>query len=94
MSRPQKLPDFVYLPPEFVGLYAQQTRKGVYNLLSFELVWKDRYEFLEKRGYLLRPRYHPKWEPSWLGTNITPDFCEDSIKSSVRFMHWYLSKGG
>ncbi|KAL1945400.1 hypothetical protein VTO73DRAFT_2251 [Trametes versicolor] len=31
---------------------------------------------------MLRPRYHPKWEPSWTGTYIAPDFCEDSIRPS------------
>ncbi|KAJ7019349.1 hypothetical protein C8F04DRAFT_336368 [Mycena alexandri] len=30
-----------------------------------EQLWADSYEFLLSRGYRLRPRYHPRWVPSW-----------------------------
>jgi hypothetical protein len=26
-----------------------------------ELWWRDRYTDIEKKGYRLRPRYHPRW---------------------------------
>lgn len=32
-----------------------------------ELYWRDRQQFLESRGYQLRPRYRPNWKPSWRG---------------------------
>ncbi|KAI0794637.1 hypothetical protein C8Q74DRAFT_587494 [Fomes fomentarius] len=36
---------------------------------------------LETRGYRLRPRYHPTWTPSWIGTNRDSDqtYCEDGL---------------
>ncbi|KII88223.1 hypothetical protein PLICRDRAFT_175846 [Plicaturopsis crispa FD-325 SS-3] len=37
----------------------------------------------KKRGYILRRRYEPNWTPSWLGTNLDPLSCEDSIKPTV-----------
>jgi len=36
--------------------------------------WVERQEALEAVGYMLRPRYRPGWEPSWLATN--KDFCD------------------
>ncbi|KAI0294570.1 hypothetical protein BC826DRAFT_1011363 [Russula brevipes] len=30
--------------------------------------WVERQEALERAGYMLRPRYHPGWKPSWEGT--------------------------
>ncbi|KAI0645026.1 kinase-like domain-containing protein [Trametes meyenii] len=74
------LPDYVYVSAEIAQRHAEQTRKGLYDLLPTEIPWKDRYEYLQERGYKLRPRYHPKWRPSWMGTKIAPNFCEDSIK--------------
>ncbi|KAI0645028.1 kinase-like domain-containing protein [Trametes meyenii] len=77
---PDKLPSYVFLPPEFAQWNAEQTRKGLYGLLTSEIAWRDRYDFLYRRGYKLRPRYHPEWKPSWMGTNVSPEFCEDSIR--------------
>ncbi|KAI0669462.1 kinase-like domain-containing protein [Trametes maxima] len=85
ISRPKNLPDYVFLPPEVAKRHAENTRNGLYNLLPSEVSWKNRYDFLKARGYLLRPRYHPEWKPSWTGTNIAPEFCEDSIK--IRHFH-------
>ncbi|KZO95051.1 hypothetical protein CALVIDRAFT_483433 [Calocera viscosa TUFC12733] len=34
---------------------------------------------LESVGYMLRPRYHPGWVGSWLGTRRKAETCEDSI---------------
>jgi hypothetical protein len=31
--------------------------------------WIERQEALEQAGYMLRPRYRPGWQPSWIGTN-------------------------
>jgi len=35
------------------------------TLVASEEWWRDHYGDLESRGYRLRPRYHPSWEPSW-----------------------------
>ena len=67
------------MSPEAAERYAQDTASGFYDLLEAEVYWRDRYAFLQESGYVLRPRYHPEWKPSWTGTNRDPMFCEDSI---------------
>ncbi|KIK55650.1 hypothetical protein GYMLUDRAFT_47614 [Collybiopsis luxurians FD-317 M1] len=47
------------------------------DLLEFEVFWRDHYEWLRDRGYVLRPRYRPGWVASWVGTNTFPFDCED-----------------
>lgn len=59
------------------------TKSGVWGLGVGEKWWRDRFEFLEERGYVLRPRYRPWWKPSWLGTNLNPFDCEDSKRLLV-----------
>ena len=29
-------------------------------------IWVEHYFYLRDHGYLLRPRYHPDWIPTWL----------------------------
>lgn len=55
------------------------------RLQDHEVVWRDRYAFLQERGYLLRPRYNPKWIPSWTreGLYTLPDYREDAITLPV-----------
>ncbi|KAK7691431.1 hypothetical protein QCA50_004830 [Cerrena zonata] len=77
------LPSYALAPPDLVELYRKQTEDGHWDLLSFEVFWRERYDYLKARGYLLRPRFQPGWTPSWLGTNRTPTFCEDSISSMI-----------
>ncbi|GBE79228.1 hypothetical protein SCP_0204250 [Sparassis crispa] len=48
-------------------------------LRPWEARWRDRQQFLEAHGYMLRPRYHPGWTPSWGGTGKHPLFYEDAI---------------
>jgi hypothetical protein len=60
----------------------------IHNLYSSEVskheeIWRDRYVFLLDRGLKLRVRYRPGWIPSWLGTSLDPENCEDSIRKSV-----------
>ena len=45
--------------------------------LTREFFWRDHYTWLQEQGYLLRPRYHPDWKPSWAGTKKNPRNCED-----------------
>ncbi|KAJ2986031.1 hypothetical protein NUW54_g9929 [Trametes sanguinea] len=77
--KPKRLPHHVYLSEASVDHYTQSTLKGHYGLLPAEVFWRDRQQFLYDAGYVLRPRYWPNWQPSWLGTNLRPTFCEDSI---------------
>ncbi|KAI0364009.1 kinase-like protein [Pilatotrama ljubarskyi] len=79
MTRQKNLPDYVFVPPDLAQRYAEVTHRGRYDLLPSEVEWRDRQEYLLQRGYLLRPRYSKDWQPSWIGTNIAPHFCEDSI---------------
>ncbi|KAM5533173.1 hypothetical protein V8D89_013129 [Ganoderma adspersum] len=45
--------------------------------LTREFFWRDHYTWLQEQGYVLRPRYHPYWKPSWAGTKKDSDYCED-----------------
>ncbi|KAI0077834.1 hypothetical protein K474DRAFT_1674588 [Panus rudis PR-1116 ss-1] len=76
-----KLPGYAVCGPEKARFFAKRTQDGVYNLASWEVEWRDRAIFLRSRGYLLRPRYQPGWQPSWINTNRDPHFCEDSIRT-------------
>lgn len=42
-----------------------------------EVWWRQQYEWLKIRGYLLRPRYAPDWVPSWEGSKRHALNCED-----------------
>ncbi|TBU39410.1 kinase-like domain-containing protein [Dichomitus squalens] len=78
-ATPARLPRYAYVDAESAARHAKDTEDGLYRLLPGEIYWKDRYFFLDGCGYTLRPRYHPEWRPSWIGTNRDPMFCEDSI---------------
>ena len=84
---PTRLPRYAYVTPESAARYAKSTAAGVYDLLPGEIYWKDRYFFLDARGYTLRARYHPDWKPSWIGTDRNPTFCEDSIALTVCWVY-------
>ncbi|RPD52343.1 hypothetical protein L227DRAFT_537172 [Lentinus tigrinus ALCF2SS1-6] len=61
-----------------------QTDPAKRGLLSErEIFWRDRHDWLKKRGYELRPRFRPGWTPSWKGTKKTIISCEDGM----RLMH-------
>lgn len=47
------------------------------DLSESERYWRDRKIWLEEKGYMLRPRYHPEWTPSWKNTEKNPTDCED-----------------
>ncbi|KAH0828134.1 hypothetical protein J3R83DRAFT_3809 [Lanmaoa asiatica] len=48
------------------------------ELDSRETWWRDHYEQLKARGYVLRPRYTPNWVPSWKNAeNKSWADCED-----------------
>ena len=53
------------------------------GLLRGEEFWRDRYHWFKEQGYILRPRYHPEWVPSWKGTNDVPLKYEDGMSTMV-----------
>ncbi|KAH9941292.1 kinase-like domain-containing protein [Epithele typhae] len=55
-------------------------------LFPNEVQWRDHQQWLEKHGYLLRPRLRPGWVPSWTGTKKLWVFCEDGRPISVRLL--------
>ena len=50
-----------------------------------ETWWVERQEALERTGYLLRPRYHPGWKPSWAGTGKLCFDFEDGLMQRVGY---------
>ncbi|OJT09381.1 hypothetical protein TRAPUB_14163 [Trametes pubescens] len=46
---------------------ASNSEDAFCRLSTEELYWRDHQEFLESRGYMLRPRYNRGWIPSWRG---------------------------
>lgn len=77
-------PFYAVCSPEQAERFRERTEEGLWDLLAWEVFWRERYDYLQSRGYLLRPRFRPGWTPSWLGTNHNPHYCEDSICSMVR----------
>ena len=47
------------------------------QLGELETWWAERQKALEDAGYMLRPRYHKDWKPSWIGTKKYYLNCED-----------------
>lgn len=50
-----------------------------YGLREQEKGWRFFQPFLKKKGYELRRRYQPGWIGSWIGHDVDPLTCEDSI---------------
>ncbi|KAJ7147583.1 hypothetical protein C8R43DRAFT_1097128 [Mycena crocata] len=46
-------------------------------LLPYEIWWRDRQQWLETRGYMLRPRFRPGWTPSWIAQKTFSVMVED-----------------
>ena len=55
-----------------------------------EVFWRDRYDFLRKAGYTLRPRYKPDWIPSWKTSGKRIIDCEDVVTVRVRLFPRYI----
>ncbi|KAI0734963.1 hypothetical protein C8Q72DRAFT_964728 [Fomitopsis betulina] len=49
------------------------------TLGAWEAAWRDKQRFLQSRGYMLRPRYHPDWVPSWRTSDVKVYNAEDSV---------------
>ncbi|KAI0827734.1 kinase-like domain-containing protein [Trametes gibbosa] len=76
-----RLPSYVFVSPASAEDYLKMTERGTYGLTPCEKTWRDKQPHLLKKGYALRPRYALDWKPSWIGTNLDPHYCEDSITS-------------
>jgi len=48
-----------------VGRIVGQASRESGTLFGSELWWREHYHDIEDQGYVLRPRYHPNWVPSW-----------------------------
>ena len=53
------------------------------TLFRNEEWWRDQYYEIYNHGYELRPRYHPNWEPSWIGLGKDFFAVEDGQPSIV-----------
>jgi len=85
MGKQKRLPRHMRaFDEEEIEEFRKRTAAGRYNLLPAEIWWRERSELLEEHGYQLRPRLRPGWEPSWLGTERNPMYCEDSLNLSRR----------
>ena len=50
-----------------------------------EAWWRDHQQWLAEHGYMLRPRYRPGWQPSWITDPRKPKYeCEDMDPPIVR----------
>ena len=53
---------------------------SVSTLTPGEAKWRDRQRYFETQGYMLRPRYHPDWVPSWKkDSKLSSLDAEDSL---------------
>lgn len=60
-------------------------------LVHGEAFWRDHKNWLEERGYMLRPRYDPDWVPSWQKDptkNTSFRHCEDGQNLYVSATCW------
>ncbi|KAL5492954.1 hypothetical protein ACEPAI_4402 [Sanghuangporus weigelae] len=57
------------------------TTRIPFDLNSGERWWRDRYSFLMKYGYQLRPRFRPGWTPTWVRKKKDPLLCEDGYRN-------------
>lgn len=56
------------------------------RMQDFEVAWQQRQPSLARHGYMLRPRYHPDWVPSWKNKpDWNPMNCEDFHPLPVRY---------
>ncbi|KAL1713756.1 hypothetical protein EV715DRAFT_267062 [Schizophyllum commune] len=62
--------------------------RTVSTIWDSERWWIDHQPWLESRGYMLRPRYRPGWEPSWHSEKDKGgrEQAEDSVPMSYPFL--------
>jgi hypothetical protein len=67
-----------------VNVYSESPGRKPGTLVMTERWWRDRYDAISSRGYELRPRYRPDWEPSWLKSGKDFYTVEDGQPTIVR----------
>lgn len=67
--------------------HPQQPTRRAGTLVKTEEWWRDRYYDIERHGYQLRPRYHPLWVPSWIGSKKDFYKVEDGQANIVRLSY-------
>jgi hypothetical protein len=69
------------------GLTTPQIHAGpsrtIGTLFRDEEWWRDQYHDIHDRGYKLRTRYHPSWQPSWIESGRDFFAVEDGQPSIV-----------
>ena len=72
------------IPPDPGWLSHKYTSdKLPWGLFADEYQWVKMQPWLAQQGYMLRPRYHPDWIPSWLGTGRDEGGFEDAAPAPV-----------
>ena len=71
------------MPDARTNAIAALRRRELGSLFDSELWWRDHYRDLESRGYRLRPRYSPDWQPSWKQSGIDFFRVEDGQPTLV-----------
>ncbi len=66
--------------------YNEPNDRQAGTLVMTERWWRDHYNVISERGYRLRPRYHPQWEPSWFKTGKDFYTVEDGQATIVRII--------
>lgn len=54
------------------------------KLVESEYFWRDHQIWLQQCGYMLRPRFRPGWNASWIQKSIHYAGCEDAEFLRVR----------
>jgi hypothetical protein len=62
-SVPIQLPDAVRATD---GFESHPSTRQAGTLVKSEEWWRNHYVDIGRHGYMLRPRYDPLWEPSWI----------------------------
>ena len=60
-----------------LNLLNEELSRLAAQLYDYEIAWRNKQQYLETRGYMLRPRYRPGWVPSWYHNGTDPELCED-----------------
>ena len=74
-------------PPHITGntnAYSEPANREPETLVMTEQWWRDRHVEIASHGYKLRPRYHPRWKPSWLESRKDFYAVEDGQPTIVR----------
>ena len=64
--------------------YSESPNRILGTLFVSERWWRDHYDEIASRGYELRPRYHPQWQPSWIKSRKDFYTVEDGQPTVVR----------